>query len=73
MRLAVYGVGRLRVRRLAQAIDFALVLIDPVFVILDAVFFLHTHVLMMRLRHGFGRHAWHFVDIHVSGHGELLA
>ena len=51
MRLTMHRGCRLRIRRSAQAEDLAAALIEPVFMILDAVLLLSFHVRAVCLRH----------------------
>ena len=71
MRLTMHRGCRFRVRRSAQAEDLAAALVEPVFLILDAVLLLSFHVRAVRLRHGFRRGSRNLVNVHIHWHVSL--
>src|SRR3954451_10649468 len=67
--LAVHGVGGVRVRRIDQAEDLAVGLVDPVALVVDTVVALDRQVGLVRLRDVAGvDRAVHVVNVHVERH-----
>src|SRR5665213_3100367 len=70
MRLTVDRVGRLGARRVAQAEDLSLLLVQPVLDVLHAVRCLHVQVLHMRAGNAGRSHARNVVNVHVHRHAD---
>src|SRR5215217_7085611 len=69
VRFTMHRAGGFRVRRLDEAEDLARLLVDPVALVVDAVFVLRLDVLLMRLRNICGGHlATERVHVHVQRH-----
>ena len=72
VRLAMNFNGRLGIWRVTKTENLARFLVDPVLVIMDAIFVLHLNVFRVRFGNILGRNATrNLVNVHVVRHASL--
>ena len=71
MRFTMHGGCPLRTRCAAEAENFAAALVEPVFVILDAILLLRFDIRAVRLRNVFRGSSGDLVDVHIHRHVDL--